>query len=105
MVTDFLILENDGFPGLIFKDSGQLVAFPRPDIYASGFSSRVLKIENFASRLLRQAVEATRSISHLSEPDNILRHVSTRIHLLDLMFERTFSATVTGQRLVSLAAQ
>jgi hypothetical protein len=81
------------------------VAFPVPNIYASGFSSRVLEIEKIASHLPCQVIAAVRSISHLSELGNILRHVRTRIDMLDSLFERTFSARVMGQHLVSLAAE
>jgi hypothetical protein len=105
LAIDFLILENDGFPGRIVLENGKWVAFPTPDVYASGFSSHLLEIDKIASHLPHQVIAVVGSTSHLSEPGNILRRIRKRIDMLDSLFERTFCARVMGQHLVSLAAE
>jgi hypothetical protein len=105
LAIDFLIFEHEGFPGRQVLRDGKWMAFPHPNIYASGFSNRVLEIEKLTSHLPRQVIAAVSSISHLSEPWNVIRHLRLRIDLLDSLFERSFCAREIGQHLVSIAAQ
>jgi len=105
LAIDFLILENDGFSGRSWFKNNNLEAYPRPKTYVSGFSKRILDIDKIASHLPRQIIEAMGSISHLPSRGDVLRHLRTRIYLLDSLFESTYSARIIGDRLVSLAAQ
>jgi len=105
LAIDFLILENDGFPGRHVNMAGTLERFPTPDIYRSGFSSRILEVEKVASHLPHQVIAAIRSISHLSEIGDILSHIRKRVDLLDSLLESTFNRRFEGQDLVSLAAE
>ncbi|KUJ15385.1 uncharacterized protein LY89DRAFT_735501 [Mollisia scopiformis] len=107
LATEFLVLENEGFPGgqVFDPNTNGWRACPVPDVHASGFSSRILEIEKVASHVPQQVIAAMSSISHLSAPWNVIRHLRKRTDLLDSLFERTHRPVSADQHLISLAAQ
>jgi hypothetical protein len=103
--VDFLIFENQGFPGrMILKEGGGYKPFPAPFwVHETGLADRVREVERVASHLPHEIIEVARETSYLSH--NVLHAMRKRVYLLDRLIETSHNGTFAEIERVSLSEQ